>query len=74
MYSEVSQALKDNAAGKLKTDIYILRFIKPFNEEYFVQLATEYKGVLLKISFIHMQLANRFWRRLAFHQQKLPLR
>ena len=46
MYSEVSQALKDNAAGKLKTDIYILRFIKPFNEEYFVQLATEYKGVL----------------------------
>ena len=46
MYSEVSQALKDNAAGKLKTDIYILRFIKPFNEEYFIQLATEYKGVL----------------------------
>ena len=46
MYSEVSLALKDNAAGKLKTDIYILRFIKPFNEEYFIQLATEYKGVL----------------------------
>ena len=46
MYSEVSQALKDNTAGKLKTDIYILRFIKPFNEEFFVQLATEYKGVL----------------------------
>ena len=32
--------------GKLKTDIYILRFIKPFNEEYFIDLASQYKGVL----------------------------
>jgi 1-deoxy-D-xylulose-5-phosphate synthase len=46
MYSEVSAAVKDNAVGKLKTDIYILRFIKPFNEEYFIDLASQYKGVL----------------------------
>ena len=46
MYSEVSDALKDNSVSKLKADIYILRFIKPFNEEYFVDLAGKYKGVL----------------------------
>ncbi len=46
MYTEASQALNEEAAKKLKTDIYIMRFIKPFNEEYFIQLATQYKGVL----------------------------
>ena len=46
MYSEVSKAVKDSMAAKIKTDIYILRFIKPFNEEYFVDLASRYKGVL----------------------------
>ena len=46
LYSEVSAAVKDSAVGKLKTDIYILRFIKPFNEEYFIDLASQYKGVL----------------------------
>ncbi len=46
LYSEVSAAVKDSVVGKLKTDIYILRFIKPFNEEYFIDLASQYKGVL----------------------------
>ncbi|MBR5401510.1 MAG: 1-deoxy-D-xylulose-5-phosphate synthase [Treponema sp.] len=46
MYSEVSQAVKSETVSKLKTDIYILRFIKPFNEEYFVDLASQYKAVL----------------------------
>ena len=46
MYEEVRQSLNEEAAKKIKADIYIMRFIKPFNEEYFVQLATQYKGVL----------------------------
>ena len=46
MYEEVRQALNEEAAKKIKADIYLMRFIKPFNEEYFVQLATQYKGVL----------------------------
>ncbi|MBO4533000.1 MAG: 1-deoxy-D-xylulose-5-phosphate synthase [Treponema sp.] len=46
MYSEVSAAVKDSTVSKLKADIYILRFIKPFNEEYFIDLASQYKGVL----------------------------
>ena len=46
MYEEVRQALNEEAAKKTKADIYIMRFIKPFNEEYFVQLACQYKGVL----------------------------
>ena len=46
MYTEVSLACKEEQIKKLKTDIYLLRFIKPFNEEYFISLAREYKGVL----------------------------
>ena len=46
MYSEVSAAVKESSVSKLKTDIYILRFIKPFNEECFADLASQYKGVL----------------------------
>ena len=46
MYEEVRQALNEEAAKKIKADIYLMRFIKPFNEEFFVQLATQYKGVL----------------------------
>ena len=46
MYTEVSLACKDEQIKKFKTDIYLLRFIKPFNEEYFISLAREYKGVL----------------------------
>ena len=46
MYEEVRLACAEDSAKKIKTDIYIMRFIKPFNEECFVQLATQYKGVL----------------------------
>ena len=46
MYQEVNQSLTEEAAKKIKADLYIMRFIKPFNEEYFVQLASQYKGVL----------------------------
>ena len=46
MYEEVKQSLNEEAAKKIKADIYIMRFIKPFKEDYFVQLATQYKGVL----------------------------
>lgn len=46
MYSEVSAAMNEEVAKKIKTDIYITRFIKPFDEEYFVSLAMKYKGVL----------------------------
>ena len=46
MFQEVQQALCEEAAKKIKADIYIMRFIKPFNEEYFIQLACQYKGVL----------------------------
>ena len=46
MYSEVNAACQLEEAKKIKTDIYLMRFIKPFNEEYFISLAKEYKGVL----------------------------
>ena len=46
MYTEVAAACQKEEVKKIKTDIYLLRFIKPFNEEYFISLAREYKGVL----------------------------
>ena len=46
MYPEAAEALKIEAAQKFKVDLYILRFIKPFDIEYFISLATQYKGVL----------------------------
>ena len=46
MYEEVRLACADDSAKKIKTDIYIMRFIKPFNDEYFIELASQYKGVL----------------------------
>ncbi len=47
MYYEVSQALKNQAVQKLTADLLILRFIKPFDEEYFLGIAKEYKGILI---------------------------
>ena len=46
MYSEVQSALSLPGEKNPKADIYLLRFIKPFDEEYFVNLAVQYKGVL----------------------------
>ncbi len=46
MYSEAQTALEDPSVRSLKTDLYITRFIKPFDEEYFVSIAEQYKGVL----------------------------
>ena len=63
MYNEVNVACKKEEIKKYKTDIYLMRFIKPFNEEYFVSLAREYKGVLfvedgVKIGGISEHLAG----------------
>ena len=46
MYQEAALACREEAVKKIKTDIYIMRFIKPFNEEYFIDLASQYKGIL----------------------------
>lgn len=46
MYKEAADALKMESVQKLKADLYLLRFIKPFDDEYFVSLASQYKGVL----------------------------
>ena len=46
MFAEVQSALKEEAAKKIKADIFIMRFIKPINEECFISLALQYKGVL----------------------------
>ena len=46
MYQEAALVCREEAVKKIKTDIYIMRFIKPFNEEYFIDLACQYKGIL----------------------------
>ncbi|MBS7294400.1 MAG: 1-deoxy-D-xylulose-5-phosphate synthase, partial [Treponema sp.] len=46
MYSEVWQAVKALDENSVFSDILVLRFIKPFDEKYFVEVAKKYKGIL----------------------------
>ena len=46
MYQEVKEASACEELKKIKTDIYIMRFIKPFDDQYFISLALQYKGLL----------------------------
>ena len=46
MYSEVQKAVRAVLLDGGYADIYLLRFIKPFDESYFVELAKNYSGVV----------------------------
>lgn len=46
MYSEVQKAVRAVLLDGGYADIYLLRFIKPFDETYFVELASKYHGVV----------------------------
>lgn len=47
MYSEVQKAVRSVILKGGYSDIYSLRFIKPFDEEYFLKLAKKYKGLVI---------------------------
>ena len=47
MYSEVQKAVRSVILKGGYSDIYTLRFIKPFDEEYFIKLAKKYKGLVI---------------------------
>lgn len=46
IYSEVSEAVKVLFEKKRFTDIYVLRFIKPLDESYFIELSSRYKKIV----------------------------
>ena len=46
MYSEVQKAVRSVLLDGGYADIYLLRFIKPFDETYFIELASKYAGVV----------------------------
>ena len=46
LFSEHVKALRNIVADSYYADIYLLRFIKPFDEEYFLNLSKNYKGIL----------------------------
>ena len=46
MYSEVQKAVRAVLLDGGYADIYLLRFIKPFDETYFIELASKYYGVV----------------------------
>ena len=46
LYTEVKAAAEKCAEKNIITDLYMLRFIKPLDEEYFISLAKNYRGVL----------------------------
>lgn len=47
MYSEVLTAARSLLLGGYPADIYSLRFIKPFDEAYFVSLSSKYNAVVI---------------------------
>ena len=47
MYPEVQKAVRSVLLEDGYADMYILRFIKPFDESYFLELAKKYYGVVL---------------------------
>lgn len=47
MYTEVSGAVSRFVSGGGYADIFSLRFIKPFDEKYFIELASRYSRILL---------------------------
>ena len=46
MYSEVQKAVRAVLLDGGYADIYLLRFIKPFDESYFIELTRRYTGVV----------------------------
>lgn len=46
MYSEVQKAVRAVLLDGGYADLYLLRFIKPFDETYFIDLASKYDGVV----------------------------
>ena len=46
MYSEVQKAVRAVLLDGGYADVYLLRFIKPFDESYFIELASKYDGVV----------------------------
>ena len=46
LFSELVKALRNIVADSYYADIYLLRFIKPFDEEYFLNLSKNYNGIL----------------------------
>ena len=46
MYSEVLTSSRSLLLGGIETDIFVLRFIKPFDEEYFLGIASSYDAVV----------------------------
>ena len=46
IYSEVQKAVRSVLMNNGYADLYVLRFIKPFDETYFVNLAKKYYGVV----------------------------
>ena len=46
MYSEVQKAMRAVLLDGGYADIYLLRFIKPFDETYFIELASKYSGIV----------------------------
>lgn len=46
MFSEVKTSVRALSLDKIAADVYITRFIKPFDKEYFASIAGKYKAVI----------------------------
>lgn len=68
MFGEVLKAARANLSAGIYTDIYSLRFIKPFDEDYFVELSKNYDKIIfvedgVKLGGISEYLQNLLFSR-----------
>ena len=75
IYSEVLTAARSILLAGIFTDIYVLRFIKPFDESYFISIAEQYDAVVfvedgVKTGGIGESLAGLLARNKRFRNEK----
>ena len=75
IYSEVLTAARSILLAGIFTDIYVLRFIKPFDESYFISIAEQYDAVVfvedgVKTGGIGESLAGLLVRNKRFKNEK----
>ncbi|MBQ9538224.1 MAG: 1-deoxy-D-xylulose-5-phosphate synthase [Treponema sp.] len=54
MYSETQTAARQLLLGGSGADIYILRFLKPFDESYFISIAEKYAAIVFIEDGVHI--------------------
>jgi len=71
MYTEVNNSVEALLKNNITADIYLLRFIKPLDENYFLELSRQYKGVLFVEDGVRLGGISEYLSELLAHNNYL---